>query len=193
MIKTARLLARLATCAVLAAGLTACESARKVISNEKSAPDEFAVYQRPPLSLPPDYGLRPPDPGRDRPQVVTPTIEARAAMLGEKATMESVRQQNHVSISNGTAALIEKTGAAEADPNIREIVNRETTILSHEDQRFVDRLIFWVDEKPYPGTVVDASKEKKRIQENQALGKAITEGDSPKIVLKRGRKGLLEF
>ena len=30
--------------------LTACESAKKVISHSKDAPDEFVVYQRPPLS-----------------------------------------------------------------------------------------------------------------------------------------------
>ena len=195
--KSVRVLATLAGCAVLAAGLTACESARKVIGNEKSAPDEFAVYQRPPLSLPPEYALRPPEPGRDRPQVVTPTIEARAAVLGEQATVKDVlaqqQQQNHASVSQGTQALMAKTGAAEADPSIRDIVNRETTILATEDRRFVDRLIFWVDDKPYPGTVVDAEKEKKRIQENQALGKPITEGETPQIVLKRGRKGILEF
>ena len=37
--------------------LTACESAKKVISRSKDAPDEFVVYQRPPLSLPPEFSL----------------------------------------------------------------------------------------------------------------------------------------
>ena len=66
-----------------ALGLTsACESERSVFGEEKKAPDEFAVYSRAPLSLPPDFGLRPPKPGADRPQVVAPRNDARKALLG---------------------------------------------------------------------------------------------------------------
>ena len=43
------------------------------------------------------------------------------------------------------------------------------------------------------GTIVDAEKEQTRIQRNQALGNPITEGESPEIKVKRGRKGLLNF
>ena len=41
--------------------------------------------------------------------------------------------------------------------------------------------------------MVDADKEQKRIQENQALGKSITEGETPQVTRKRSRKGLLDF
>ena len=54
-------------------------------------------------------------------------------------------------------------------------------------------MIFWVDDKPYEGSVVDAEKEQKRILENQALGKTITNGETPKIVRQRSTKGLLDF
>ena len=47
--------------AVLVAG--GCEGARKAIGLDKAAPDEFSVYTRAPLSMPPEYGLRPPAPG----------------------------------------------------------------------------------------------------------------------------------
>ena len=86
-----------------------------------------------------------------------------------------------------------KTGANAADPSIREVVNAETSLLSKEDQRLADKMIFWVDDKPYEGTVVDAEKEQQRIRENQALGKPITEGETPQVKKKRGTKGLLEF
>ena len=62
-----------------------------------------------------------------------------------------------------------------------------------QDQRFVDKLIFWVDDKEDGGTVVDAKKEQKRIQRTQALGQPITEGETPEVTIKRGRKGLLDF
>ena len=54
-------------------------------------------------------------------------------------------------------------------------------------------MIFWVDDKPFEGTVVDAEKEQQRIRENQALGKPITEGETPQVKKKRAKKGLLEF
>ena len=48
----------------------------------KRSPDEFAVVSRAPLILPPDYGLRPPRPGRSRPGVDTPSERARASLTG---------------------------------------------------------------------------------------------------------------
>ena len=38
--------------ALAVALLSGCESARKVFSDDKTAPDEFAVYSRPPPSRP---------------------------------------------------------------------------------------------------------------------------------------------
>ena len=46
----------------------ACGDTRKVLGYDKVTPDEFKVVSRAPLSLPPDYGLRPPQPGAPRPQ-----------------------------------------------------------------------------------------------------------------------------
>ena len=171
--------------------LVGCESARKVFGTEKTGPDEFAVYSRPPLSLPPDYRLRPPVPGTGRPQEQNTQNIAERAMLGK--TLKASRNRKPVRGSIGVQALLRDTGGLNASPNIRTILNEETSILSVKDQAFVDRLIFWVDEKPSAGTVVDARKEQQRIRENQALGKPITEGETPQIKRKRSRKGLLDF
>ncbi len=188
MIHRSALLALTATVIML----SACESARKVIGTVKAPPDEFAVYSRPPLSLPPNYGLRPPEPGRARPQVITPTIEAKAAILGKTATIDP-NLNKAGGESPGTLSILKATGGINADPSIRQVVNQETSILSVEDKRFLDKLIFWVDDKPFQGTVVDAAKEQKRIQKNQALGNEITDGETPEIKRKRGIKGLLDF
>ena len=40
--------------------LSGCDKAKQALGQGKEAPDEFAVFQRAPLSLPPDYGLKPP-------------------------------------------------------------------------------------------------------------------------------------
>mgnify|MGYP001333393310 CR=1 FL=1 len=166
--------------AVLAAG--GCESARETIGLDKAAPDEFSVYTRAPLSLPPEYGLRPPAPGSDRPQKVNPRDVAKQAILGgqEKAAAGS---------SAGVQALLRDTGALTSDPEIRTAINKETTILAEEDQDIAERILFWGDPIDY-GRVVDPKKESQRIQENQALGRPITEGETPTI--ERKRKGLFE-
>ena len=178
--------------AMAAVALSGCESAKKIVGNTKDAPDEFVVYSRPPLSLPPAYSLRPPSPGSSRPLAVTPGMEAEAALVGRQPTVKTPTEAG-LGDSPGTFALLQQTGGLTADPTIRQVVDSETSVLSREDQRFVDKLIFWVDDKPFQGTVVDAEKEQRRIQENQALGKEIDDGETPQIKRKRGTKGLLEF
>jgi hypothetical protein len=51
----------------------------------KRAPDEFAVVRRAPLIVPPDYDLRPPDPGAPRPNIGTTSDQARVALTGDQA------------------------------------------------------------------------------------------------------------
>lgn len=174
------------------AALSGCESAKKAFGGGKNAPDEFVVYKQPPLSLPPEYGLRPPEPGADRPQRVSPADDARTAVLG-KSRAEAQQTQQQTGASRGLQALITRTGADKTEPDIRRIVNRESSVLADEDQLFVNKLIFWVDDTTAPSTVVDAKKERKRIMSNQALGKPINEGETPQIKRKAAKKGLLNF
>ncbi len=182
----------IAVLAAMTVTLAGCESARKVIGRSKDAPDEFVVYERPPLSLPPEFGLRPPEPGSSRPQAITPTDQAQAALLQRSASV-SRQQPKDPTVSDGLNVILRETGGNQSDPSIREVVNQETSILTKEDQRLVDKMIFWIDQKPYQGTIVDSAAEQKRIQENQALGKTVTEGETPQIKLKRERKGILDF
>ncbi len=176
---------------VAVAMLSACESARKVFSSEKTAPDEFAVYSRPPLSLPPNYKLRPPAPGAMLQRGDSTKLMAEKAILGN--TVKTGKAPKPVRGSIGVQALLRDTGGMTASSDIRQIINSETSIIVEQDQAFVDKLIFWVDETPYRGVVVDAEKEQRRIQEAQALGKPVSEGNSPAIKRKRARKGLLDF
>jgi hypothetical protein len=64
-------------CAAAVFLLSACTDFKRAIGIEKTSPDEFAVEQRAPLTIPPDFDLRPPAPGAPRPQEVTPSQKAR--------------------------------------------------------------------------------------------------------------------
>ena len=170
----------------LVLALGACEDARKILGLDKRAPDEFSVYSRAPLSLPPNYDLRPPAPGEARPQETAPTIEAEQALRGRRpgAVQEQPAPEGS---SAGVRALLRQTGGLTAQSNIRSVINEEAAALAQENERVTDKILFW--RKPEPeGTVVNPEKENQRIRENQALGKPVTEGDTP--VIQRRKRGL---
>ena len=171
-----------------AALLSGCEDVRSALGQTKSGPDEFAVYSRAPLSLPPDYGLRPPAPGTARPQEVEPRNEARRAVLGAKDAARAGGAAPAGS-SPGIQVLLRNLGTPDANPNIRATINRETTILAEEDKSFAEAVMFWNTPTQY-GSLVNPTEEAKRIRENQALGRPITEGEVPTI--ERKNEALLE-
>lgn len=166
----------------------------RILGLEQQKPDEFAVVARAPLSLPPDYGLRPPDPNGRRNQDLTPTLDAQRAVFGETLvqrrsnTEQVLRDQG---ASRGDMALLKQSGAIDADPGIRQVVDEESQRLAAESENFVDDLVFW-KESPEPGDILDASEERRRIQDNSALGRPITEGQSP-IITRDGERPLFEW
>ena len=165
----------------------ACDGAREAIGIGKQSPDEFAVVTRVPLSMPPDFGLRPPRPGADRPQEAKVTDSVRDLII--KSADPKAPDRSVSTASPGESAILSKAGATNPNPNIRREINRESSILATENDSFADRLIFWQGQ-PEPGTIVDAKAETKRLRENAALGDAPTKGRTPKIV--RKPKGWLE-
>lgn len=167
--------------------MTGCTDARRAIGLEKSAPDEFQVVSRAPLTLPPDYSLRPPQPGAPRPQERSVQDTARSAVTGYLSSGPGARSPR--ASSAGESALLTRAGSAQANPDIRELVGREAGELAEADRTFVDRLVFW--RKPQDlSPVVDAPKEAQRIRENQALGRPVSDGDTPTIT--RRKLGPLE-
>jgi hypothetical protein len=57
--------------------LSGCGDFRRAIGMDRVGPDEFAVESRAPLTIPPEFDLRPPQPGAPRPQEVTAAEKAR--------------------------------------------------------------------------------------------------------------------
>ena len=171
--------------------LTGCEETKRVFGKTKEAPDEFAVYRRAPLSLPPDSNLRPPTPGVSRPQVVNPRDQARAALgLSAKKTdkVDLSKSEDITRLSNGERALLALTGANKANPQIRRLVEEKTSDLYENNETFTDKMVFWRSKNK--GVALDPQKELKRIREAQSLGKPLNSKDIPSVT--RKKKGLLE-
>lgn len=170
-----------------ALALSGCTDARKALGFEKAPPDEFQVVERAPLSMPPDFSLRPPAPGAVRPQEGNVRDQARAALAG-RSTGTPISTAGR---TQGDVALLKKAGTEQIQPDIRVLINKETQALADADKSFTDKVVFWrKPDGPGAGEQLDASKEAQRIRENQALGRSVGDGDSPRI--SRRRKGMLE-
>jgi hypothetical protein len=169
----------------------ACSGVQEQFSLTSEPPDEFRVVTRAPLAIPPDYTLRPPEPGVARPQEGTATQQARTAVF--RASDDSTPSLDEVIPNDGRTvgerALLRAAGAEQADPQIRQVINSESQKLNEEDGNLYDLLVFWRDDEA-PGRVIDAEAEAKRLRENAALGRPATEGKTPTI--ERKKKALLE-
>ena len=181
---------RLLVAATALLALGACEGVKKQLGMAKQQPDEFRVVSRAPLSLPPDFALRPPQPGATRPQEGTTIQQARTAVFraeGEGSVLDEALPGD--ARSRGERALLLSAGADGADPTIRNTVDLETQQINEDSEDFIDTLVFW-REAQQPGVIVDADAEAARLRENAALGRAATSGTTPTI--ERKKRALLE-
>jgi hypothetical protein len=147
----------LAAAAVLM-GTTACTSGvRQALGTEKTTPDEFRVVTIAPLTVPPEFNLRPPRPGELRPEDVYPDQQARRALFGD------------LEATNATDAEIlfaARAGASEADPNVRAVIDGETAAVVRKTESFSDRIMFWRNEGELvdaEGNPIDPAAEQERI------------------------------
>lgn len=175
--------------AVLALG--ACSGVREQLGLNKSSPDEFKVVSRAPLSIPPEFNLRPPQPGQARPQEGTVQQQARTAVFratdNKGPSLDEVIPDDGRSV--GERSLLRAAGVDRADKDIRRLVETESRQINEESESFINSLVFWRKAQP-PGSIVDADKEARRLQENAALGRSVTDGNTPTI--ERKKKALLE-
>jgi hypothetical protein len=148
---------------VVVGGLTGCSSFREAIGAGKSPPDEFAVVTKAPLVVPPDFALRPPEPGAPRPQEMTPAAAAHQTVFG----LPPAPPTPAPGTSQGEVILLAMAGADRADADIRKIIESETLALEAKDKGFADRILFWKGETD---SVVDAEAEAQRLRETEASG-----------------------
>jgi len=178
---------------VAAAVLAGCgEDTKRSLGLSKPAPDEFSVVSRAPLSMPPNYTLRPPRPGSEGVAQSEAREQARQTVFRGPEATQSVQQAARPAApdqSRGESVLLGRAGAVNATPAIRDTVDRESAVLARADETFLDRLLNFRDPKA-ADPVVDAAAEDRRLREAQALGKASAGENVP--VIQRKQRGLLE-
>jgi hypothetical protein len=120
---------RIAAILTLGLALIGCESIRQATGAAKAPPDEFTVLTKAPLIIPPDYNLRPPQPGVASRNEIDPDDQARAALFPQNAAAAVAALG--VNYSDGEKLLLTKTNALSVDPNIRRSI---TSDVGQEDQ-----------------------------------------------------------
>jgi hypothetical protein len=161
---------------LLLGGLTACSGLRDALGATKTPPDEFAVVTKAPLVIPPEFALRPPEPGAPRPQEATAEASAQQTVFG----LPPAPPAPSAGTSKGEVILLAMAGADRADPNIRNVIESETLALDKKDAGFADRVLFWKESEGKSDKAVDAGAEAQRIRENEATGAPVTQGEAPK-------------
>ena len=158
--------------------LYSCGGVKENIGLIKKAPDEFQVYEKKPLSVPPTFELRPP---------------LDSDLITEDSDLDNVIFREEVntdeSLTIGDEVLLISIGEKETEKDIRKAINNENSI-SEVKKPLLDKIldfepIFEVEKKE---SIIDPDEEKKRIEDLKSELKEIKnnlkEDNNDKVVNK---------
>ncbi len=189
------------------ATLTACgdgQNARDILGLGKKTPDEFRVVARPPLSTPPDFTLRPPEEGLRNPTLIgnaAPADSRARALVTRDEDLLDVTQDFDTQRYMGPAdtavgvvssydlatgadqQFLSNLGAKEADPAIRDKIFEEhqANVAINEEEKSEYLFDWLVPTTQKDEVIVDAKKEKERLDAAKAAEQPVTAGETPVI------------
>ena len=171
-----RTLRAAALVAVAAVALSGCDTIRDAAGMDKSAPDEFAVSTKAPLTIPPDYNLLPPRPGAVPTNQTEPTDSAQTALFGsDPATVASQLPDTY---SEGEKMLLATARIQSADPAIRQHLASDRKAMVGADDSFTNDILFWQKPKADAGQPLNADQEARKFDQ-QKTGQAASGGAKP--------------
>jgi hypothetical protein len=157
-------LSRLATCSLLVGTLAlgACgQGVKKSLGLERNTPDEFAVVERAPLTLPPNYQLVAPQPGASRPQEQTAANTARGLVLRSEPSAPKAIS----GLSTSENALLNKAGSQKADPAIRTQLATDKHVNEDPNRPVIEKIGLRGNADIEQGKALDASAEAQRLKD----------------------------
>lgn len=134
--------------------LSSCQKTKDVLGFNRVAPDEFSVVSNAPLSLPPEFEIRPP---YKKLKINNQLQDSAKNILFPNGESKTVKTD----IDEATQLFIAKADIASANSNIRETVNREYAELAIEknEKGFSSYPLgfFKGESKDYQGDPLDAN------------------------------------
>lgn len=177
-------LGAVAASAFIALALAGCgRPVGETLGIQRRAPDEFQVVRRAPLILPPDYNLRPPQPGASPAQQQDVAAQAEALLVGQAGQAAPAASAASAARSPGEQALLAQS-PVESEPNIRQILVAENQDLIDLDEgRFLFILNFQRRGLERREPVIDPVAEAQRLAAEGAAGSVVTErtGSQPLV------------
>lgn len=148
--------------------LSGCSSFDEALGKAKTAPDEFQVIVRPPLTLPPNFNLRPGD------EEVETSVAAAIASDSMGQTDQVFTSSARANASSYDALF----GTGELDPEIRQKVDEETLGVQL-DRRLPIQILF--GGQPNVGPNLSAAQEAERIRKAIEAGESVTATPTPAV------------
>ena len=155
--------------------LYGCGGVKEKIGLIKKAPDEFQVYQSKPLSVPPNFELRPPKEG--------------AILTEDDNIIFSDGDKTDEKLSLSDEILLIEVGEKETKINIRKIINDENSI-AEVDRSIIDKIldfdaVFELKDNKQSAEI-NPAEEKDRIEKLEKEGKVIKGANDAIIIEKEG-------
>ena len=157
--------------------LSSCSTVRKSAGVTRKSLDEFKVVENPPLVIPPDFNLLPPEQLEKKNIDDVETELAREILFGLDENLEN-NENEKLSIMN---QILKSTEANNVDSNIRKEIDEQFANEMNTDSIYQ---IEWDTEIE----VLDAIKESERIRNQLIQGKSIAEGEVPTTIQKTKKK-----
>ncbi len=138
--------------------LVSCNTVRDSAGVNRKVIDEYAVIENPPLVIPPNFNLLPPD------QIESKKIEDTDAELAKEILFGLDNNKNEIKSDNSLInEIIKETKASEVDENIRDTINQD---FAGEKSSINDETKFEnVDEL---NKAIDATQKKKISKKNES-------------------------
>ncbi len=162
-------IAMIGLAAMAAVGTTACSS--------MNTPDEFRVVRKAPLTVPPEYNLRPPAPGSARPQELSAEAQARVAVFGTDFGQAA---------SEGEKLFIKAAGGDAVDRSVRSQVDFDNAQILRKNRGFADMIFNFGSTPSEP--LLDPAAEAERLKAAEESVKDVTGGGKVMIQPKQTSK-----
>jgi hypothetical protein len=157
--------------------LSSCAKVRKSAGVTRKSLDEFQIVENPPLVLPPDFNLLPPEQLEKKNIDDVETELAQEILFGLDENLEN-NEYEKLSIMN---QILESINANSIDPSLRNEIDEQFANEMKTDNIYQTE---WESEIE----VLDAIKESERIRNQLIQGKSIAEGETPTSITKTKKK-----
>ena len=168
--------------AIAAMGVAGCSSLGQSSGFARTTPDEFNVVTKPPLVVPPEYALRPPESGAVLPRELQDTgSPGRTILFGQDLGSDA---------SAGEIALVSAAGAAATDPTVRPRVDYESAQIIRKPDSLVAQIFDFVPlsntSTDAEGNPLDADAEAARLRQIESVNSATGGGA---VIIEYGEAG----